>query len=76
MFLISEGASIFLSAELGNGAGLLAAAVLMFFLEPLQRFADGVASTRQAEADWQARSLGLGAATTAATFGHARQDNR
>jgi len=43
MFLISEGASTFLSAELGNVAGLLAAAVLMFFLAPLQRFADRVA---------------------------------
>lgn len=44
MFLISEGASTFLSAELGNVAGLLAAAVLMFFLAPLQRFAEKVAS--------------------------------
>jgi len=44
MFFISEGASTFLSAELGNVAGLLAAAVLMFFLAPLQRFADRVAS--------------------------------
>ena len=43
IFLISEGASQFLSAELGNVAGLLAAAVLMFFLAPLQRFADRVA---------------------------------
>jgi len=44
MFLISEGASLFFSAELGNVAGLLAAAVLMFFLAPLQRFAERVAS--------------------------------
>jgi hypothetical protein len=44
MFLISEGASTFLSAELGSIAGLLAAAVLMFLLAPLQRFADRVAS--------------------------------
>ena len=44
MFFISEAASTFLSAELGNLAGLLAAAVLMFFLSPLQRFADRVAS--------------------------------
>jgi hypothetical protein len=44
MFFISEGASTFLSAELGSLAGLLAAAVLMFFLAPLQRFADRVAS--------------------------------
>lgn len=45
MFFISEGASNFLSAELGNFAGLLAAAVVMFFLAPLQRFAERVAST-------------------------------
>ncbi len=43
--LVSEGASAFLSAELGNVAGLLAAAVVMFFLAPLQRFAERVAST-------------------------------
>jgi len=45
VFLVSEGASAFLSAELGNVAGLLAAAVVMFFLAPLQRFAERVAST-------------------------------
>jgi len=44
VFLVSEGASAFLSAELGTVAGLLAAAVVMFFLAPLQRFAEGVAS--------------------------------
>jgi hypothetical protein len=44
MFVISEGASQFLSNELGNVVGLLAAGVLMFFLAPLQRFADRVAS--------------------------------
>jgi len=44
IFLVSEGASTFLSAELGNVVGLLAAAVLMFFLAPLQRFAERVAS--------------------------------
>jgi len=44
VFLVSEGASQFLSAELGNVVGLLAAAVVMFFLAPLQRFAEGVAS--------------------------------
>ena len=43
MFLISEGASVFFSAELGNVAGLLAAAVVVFFLAPLQRFAERVA---------------------------------
>lgn len=45
VFLVSEGASMFLSAELGNVVGLLAAAVVMFFLAPLQRFAERVAST-------------------------------
>jgi hypothetical protein len=44
IFLISEGADRFLSAELGNFAGLLAAAVVVFFLAPLQRFAEGVAT--------------------------------
>ena len=44
IFLISEGADRFLSAELGNVAGLLAAAVVVFFLTPLQRFAERVAS--------------------------------
>jgi len=44
IFLISEGADRFLSAELGNFAGLLAAALVVFFLAPLQRFAEGVAS--------------------------------
>jgi len=43
IFVISEGASQFLSNELGNVVGLLAAGVLMFFLAPLQRFADRVA---------------------------------
>jgi len=43
MFVISEGASQFLSDELGNVTGLLAAGVLMFFLTPLQRFAERVA---------------------------------
>jgi hypothetical protein len=45
MFVISEGASQFLSDELGKVTGLLAAGVLMFFLTPLQRFAERVAST-------------------------------
>lgn len=44
VFLISEGASQFLSAELGNIAGLLAAAVVVFFLTPLQHFAEKVAA--------------------------------
>ena len=45
MFLVSEGASRFLSAELGNVVGLFAAAVVIFFLAPLQRFAERVASS-------------------------------
>ncbi len=44
MFLLSEGADRLLSAELGNFAGLLAAALVVFFLAPLQRFAERVAS--------------------------------
>ncbi len=44
IFLISEGASKFLEAELGSVSGLIAAAVVMFFLAPLQRFAERVAS--------------------------------
>jgi len=44
VFLLSEGADRLLSAELGNFAGLLAAAVVVFFLAPLQRFAESVAS--------------------------------
>ena len=44
MFVISEGASQFLSDELGNVTGLLAAGVVMFFLAPLQRFAERIAS--------------------------------
>jgi hypothetical protein len=43
VFFISESASVIFSAELGNFAGLLAAAVVMFFLAPLQRFAERVA---------------------------------
>jgi len=43
-YLVSEGADRLLSSELGNVAGLVAAALVMFFLAPLQRFADRVAS--------------------------------
>ncbi|MDX1487680.1 MAG: hypothetical protein R3268_05720, partial [Acidiferrobacterales bacterium] len=43
IFLISEGADRFLAAELGNWAGLFAAAIVVFFLAPLQRFAERVA---------------------------------
>ncbi len=44
IFLVSEGADRFLSSELGSVAGLLAAAVVVFFLTPLQRLAEGVAT--------------------------------
>jgi len=44
VYALSEGASRVLSNELGNFAGLLAAAVVVFFLAPLQRFAERVAS--------------------------------
>lgn len=43
-YLVSEGADRFLSSELGNIAGLLGAALVMFFLAPLQRLADRIAS--------------------------------
>jgi hypothetical protein len=44
VYLISEGAERLLSAELGNVGGLLASAIVVFFLVPLQRFAERVAS--------------------------------
>lgn len=44
MYLVSEGASEFLESELGTVAGLIAAAVLMFFLAPLQRLSERVAA--------------------------------
>jgi len=44
VYLLSEGADRFLSTELGNLAGLLASAIVVFFLAPLQRFAEHVAS--------------------------------
>ncbi len=44
MYLLSEGATQFLSSELGEVSGLLAAALVIFFLAPLQRFAERVAS--------------------------------
>lgn len=43
VFLISEAASEFLSAELGTLGGLLGAAIVVFFLAPLQHFAERVA---------------------------------
>ena len=42
-YLVSEGADRLLSSELGNFFGLLASALVVFFLAPLQRFADRVA---------------------------------
>ena len=44
VYLFSEGADRFLSSELGNWIGLLASALVVFFLAPLQRFAERVAS--------------------------------
>jgi hypothetical protein len=43
IFLLSEGADRLLSAELGNFAGLIAAAIVVFFLAPLQHLAERVA---------------------------------
>lgn len=43
-YVVSEGADRMLSSELGNIAGLLASAFVVFFLVPLQRFAERVAS--------------------------------
>lgn len=44
VYLVSEGAERFLSEELGGWAGLLASGLVVFFLAPLQRFAETVAS--------------------------------
>jgi hypothetical protein len=44
IFVLTEAADRFLSAELGSFAGLLAAAIVVFFLVPLQRFAERVAA--------------------------------
>lgn len=44
IFLLSEGADRYLSSELGDSIGLLAAALVVFFLAPLQRFAESVAT--------------------------------
>ena len=43
-YLVSEGADRLLESELGNIAGLIASALLVFFLVPVQRFAERVAS--------------------------------
>ena len=45
VYVLSEGASRLLSSELGSLAGLLAAGLVVFFLAPLQRFAERVASS-------------------------------
>ncbi len=44
MFVLSEGAERLLSSELGEGTGLFAAALVVFLLTPLQRFAERVAT--------------------------------
>jgi hypothetical protein len=44
VYLISEGADRYLSSELGSLPGLLASAMVVFFLAPLQRFAERIAS--------------------------------
>jgi hypothetical protein len=44
IFVVTEAADRFLTSELGNLAGLIAAALVVFFLAPLQRLAERVAS--------------------------------
>jgi hypothetical protein len=43
-YVVTEGADRLFEAELGNWIGLLASALLVFFLAPLQRFAERVAT--------------------------------
>lgn len=43
-YLVTEGADRFFASELGNWIGLIASALLVFFLTPLQRFAERIAS--------------------------------
>ncbi len=43
-YLVSEGADRLLASEFGNIFGLIASALVMFFLVPVQRFAERVAS--------------------------------
>ncbi len=43
-YLVTEGADRLLSSELGNWIGLLASALLVFFLAPLQRLAERIAT--------------------------------
>jgi len=51
IFVLTEAADRFLSAELGNFAGLIAAALVVFFLAPLQRFAERVATVTMPHAN-------------------------
>ncbi len=44
IFVLSEGAERLLSADLGNVGGLMVAALVVFVLTPLQRFAERVAT--------------------------------
>jgi hypothetical protein len=44
MFIVSEGVDRLLSSTLGDFAGLWAAGIVVFFLAPLQRFAERIAS--------------------------------
>jgi hypothetical protein len=43
-YLVTEGADRLLTSELGNWIGLLASALLVFFLAPLQRIAERIAT--------------------------------
>jgi hypothetical protein len=43
-YLVTEGADRLLTSELGNWIGLLASALLVFFLAPLQRIAERIAA--------------------------------
>jgi len=43
-YMVSEGADRLLESEFGNIAGLIASALVVFFLVPVQRFAERVAS--------------------------------
>jgi hypothetical protein len=44
-YLVSEGADRLLASEFGNIIGLIASALVVFFLVPVQRFAERVANT-------------------------------
>lgn len=45
VYVVTEGADRVLAEELGNVVGLLVSALVVFFLAPLQRFAERVAAT-------------------------------